>query len=82
MKLKVGSQNSLILDYLMGGETLTPLEALAKFGCLRLGARIYEINEYLIAETPGLEVVPEMVTVLDPAGNRKKVARYRLVEIF
>lgn len=82
MELKAGSQNSLILDYLMDGGTLTPLESGPKFGCLRLGARVYEINKYLSREVGGLQIVPEMVTVLDPAGNRKRVARYKLVEIF
>ena len=82
MKLKAGSQNSMILDYLMGGETLTPMEALSRFGCLRLGARVYEINKYLSREVGELQIIPEMVTVLDPAGNRKRVARYKLAEIF
>ena len=82
MKLKAGSQNSMILDYLMGGETLTPMEALSRFGCLHLASRICEINEYLLSAWPGLRVVPEMVSVIGHAGKKKRVARYKLVELF
>ncbi|WP_425319065.1 helix-turn-helix domain-containing protein [Snodgrassella alvi] len=31
------SQSKQILDYLQSGNALTPLEALRKFNCLRLG---------------------------------------------
>lgn len=82
MELKAGSQNSLILDYLLGGGTLTGLEAVQKFDCMRLGARVPEINEYLLTAWPGLQVVPETVFVIGPGGKRKRVARYKLVEIF
>lgn len=34
------SQTNLILEYLKRGNTLTPLEALDRFGCFRLSARI------------------------------------------
>lgn len=37
------SQSKQILEYLQAGNTITPLEALNKFGCLRLGARIYDL---------------------------------------
>ena len=39
-----GSQKDRILDYLMEGHSLTPLEALNLFGCFRLGARIADIK--------------------------------------
>lgn len=38
------SQKDRILDYLAAGRSLTPLEALDKFGCNRLAARIHEIE--------------------------------------
>ena len=37
-------QKQQILNYLKGGNTLTPVEALNKFGCMRLGARIYDLK--------------------------------------
>lgn len=39
------SQTSQILDFLKDGNTLTPLQALQRFGVLRLGARIWELRE-------------------------------------
>ena len=44
------SQKDRILDYLMEGHSLTPLEALNLFGTFRLGARIADIKAegYLI----------------------------------
>jgi len=44
------SQKQRILQWMLEGNTITPLEALNKFGCLRLGARIADIKEmgYLV----------------------------------
>jgi hypothetical protein len=38
------SQTTQILNHLKEGNTLSPLEALDMFGCLRLGARIWELR--------------------------------------
>lgn len=37
------NQNHAILEHLKKGYSLTPIEALQKFGCMRLGARIWEL---------------------------------------
>jgi len=39
------TQEKLILDWLEQGNTITPLEALNRFGCLRLGARIWDLRQ-------------------------------------
>lgn len=39
------SQERQILDYLRKGYSITPIEALAKFGCFRLGARIWDLKQ-------------------------------------
>ena len=39
------SQAAQILDYLLAGNSITPLEALDKFGCFRLGARIWDLRK-------------------------------------
>lgn len=39
------SQEKAILAHLRKGKTLTPLEALNKFSCFRLGARIFELKQ-------------------------------------
>ena len=38
------SQNARILSYLQSGNRLTSLEALEKFGCMRLSARILDLK--------------------------------------
>lgn len=38
------TQNEMILEHLMKGRSITPLEALSLYGSLRLGARIYDIE--------------------------------------
>lgn len=65
------SQNAEILSYLARGHTLTPLEALSRFGCFRLAARVYELR-YM-----GYDIQAE--TVEWPSKNgTAAVARYRL----
>lgn len=39
------SQKSKIKTALENGEKITPLDALNKFGCFRLGARIFELRQ-------------------------------------
>ena len=40
------SQTARIHEYMKKGNTITPLEALDKFGCFRLSERIREIEKY------------------------------------
>lgn len=62
------SQGQQILDYLKQGHTLTPLDALIKFHCMRLAARINELRAagYRIATGEKL------------LSSGKRVAEYRL----
>jgi len=62
------TQYERILKCLKSGQTLTPLEALERFGCLRLGARVYDMKKN------GVPVKSEPIKV----GERKWVARYSL----
>ena len=58
------SQCSDILTYLQSGRSLTPLEALDLFGCMRLGARIWELKgEGYDIESHTLEVGGKHVAV-------------------
>ena len=61
------SQNARIAKYLREGNSITPLDALNLFGCLRLGARIADIKERY-----GLDIISDRVTT--PTG--KWVASY------
>ena len=38
------NQETQILNYMKKGNSITPLEALKKFNCFRLGARIYDLK--------------------------------------
>lgn len=40
----MNTQNAMILAHLRAGNEITPLEALEKFGCLRLAARISDLR--------------------------------------
>ena len=62
------SQSAAILKYLKEGNSITPLEALEMFGCLRLGARIQDL------EAEGYTIDSKMIDL----PNGKRVAQYRL----
>jgi hypothetical protein len=61
------SQTEQIRAHLVSGRDITPLEALQRFGCLRLAARVADLR------AQGIPVE----TVADQA-NGKRFARYRL----
>ena len=66
------SQNARILAH-MKVAPITPLEALKYAGTLRLSARIYELRD------AGHRIESEIVAVQNSRGERKRVARYRLI---
>lgn len=66
------SQKDLILAYLEQNGSITPLEAQKLFGCMRLGARIWDLRR------DGYDIQKEMVTVETRNGGTAVVARYRL----
>jgi hypothetical protein len=64
----VTSQTDQILAYLREGNALTPLEALERFGCLRLGARVWDLKQ------AGFDIRSELIE-----RNGKRFAQYTLV---
>ena len=62
------TQTQAIYEYLKQGNSLTPLEALEKFGCFRLGARIWELKDQ------GFNIQKTMVR-----NNGKHFASYKLI---
>ena len=62
------SQAQRILNHLQAGKHLTPLEALTRFGCLRLSGRIMELRE------AGYRIDMQMVTL----ANGKRVGSYQM----
>ena len=63
------TQNQLIRQHLESGKTITPLEALSMYGCLRLGARIYDLKR------DGLRIKTERKT-----NGKKWFAEYSLLK--
>ena len=61
------TQNQQILKHLNRGWKITPLQALNKYGCLRLAARIKELKEL------GHKITKKMVS-----RNGKTFAEYRM----
>ena len=62
------TQERAILAHLRAGRSITPLEALRRFGCLRLGARVYDLRRR----------GHKIINVWQTAGD-KRFARYRMV---
>ena len=66
MEKRTDSQCSKILHDLIAGKRITPIDALEKYGCFRLSARISELKEV------GWKIEKETVTL----SNGKRIARY------
>ncbi len=64
-----GSQVEAILRYLEQGNEITPIEALSKFGCFRLGARIWDLKDR------GIDIKSRVVL-----RNNKRFSSYYLAE--
>lgn len=65
------TQKEQILEHLEAHGSITPLEAQKLYGCMRLGARIWDLKH------EGHEIVKEIVEVTTRKG-KAHVARYRL----
>jgi len=61
------TQNQKILKHLQKGKKLTPLQALSKFGCLRLSGRIFDLKKQ------GHKIKTDIIAV-----NKKHVGQYSL----
>jgi len=70
--MKISSQKKEIFAHLKSGKTLTPLEALRLFGCLRLGARIFELRDKRYCKN--YAITTKMVVVC----RGKRVAQYSM----
>jgi len=62
------SQNKQIADYLNKGKKLTPIDALNKFGCFRLAARIADLRN------EGMNIVTKTIKL----DNKKQIAQYSI----
>jgi hypothetical protein len=62
------TQNQMVLIALQMGQKVTPLIALRRFGCFRLGARIYDLKQ------KGYKIASRMVET--SRGSKKYVKEY------
>ena len=66
------TQKQMILQYMQDTGSITPLDALREFGCMRLGARIFDLRK------TGLEIRRVMEQRENRYGKRVSFARYYL----
>lgn len=64
------TQSDMILRYMQETGSITPWEALREFGCMRLGARIYDLKRR------GVDIRSELVTDRNRYGKTVSYARY------
>lgn len=69
-----GQQNHDVLAWLRKWRTITPMEALNSLGCMRLGARIFDLRQ------AGHVIDRDLIEVRRRDGTKARVARYRLIE--
>ena len=68
----INSQNKQIINYLKRGKSITPIEALNRFGCFRLSGRIHNLRN---GDFDGTHY--KIRTVIVKRGE-KRVASYNL----
>ena len=71
MENQIKSQTKKIAEHLMSGKSITPIEALNKYGCFRLGARIHDLKH-----KQGFSIETKTVE-----NEGKRFAEYSLMKI-
>ena len=73
-RMRRPSQETQILAYMREHKTITPVDAYREIGCLRLAARIADI------ERSGHKVTRQRIKVMDRNGEMTSVTAYGLEE--
>ena len=68
------SQITMVLNHLLKGNEISPLEALSKYGCYRLGAVIYKLKK------EGYKINTRIHRFKKPSGRDGHYAIYKLEE--
>lgn len=68
------TQVDRILRHLRDYGSITPVDALREYGCMRLGARIYDLKRQ------GYDIISEREDGVNKHGERCHWARYRMGE--
>jgi len=69
------TQNDMVLDYIRRFGSITPLEALADLGCMRLGARVYDLKRL------GHSIVSETEHSTNRFFQQVSYSRYKLGDV-
>lgn len=67
------TQTDMVLRYMQETGSITPWEAMREFGCMRLGARIYDLKRR------GVAVRTELITEQNRFGRKVQFARYSVI---
>ena len=67
---EIESQRKRIFFHLLAGNKINGIEALTLFGCMRLGARIYELKKL------GVPIEDRPITLVAKNGKTKRVKEY------
>jgi hypothetical protein len=73
-KTDAATQRRQVLEHLQRAP-LTPLEALRRYGIMRLGARVYDLKQ------EGYDIRTEMIAVSKADGSEARVAQYSMVRM-
>lgn len=68
------TQTERVLMYMRDVDSITQFEAMQDLGCMRLGARVYDLKR------EGYNIRRDMETSKNRYGEDTSYARYRLVE--
>lgn len=68
------TQTEYIKEYLEKYGSITPLEALREFGCMRLAARINDL------ERCGMNIIHETEHYVNKLGRKTSYARYKVAQ--
>jgi len=68
------TQEEKIYNYMRRFGWITPMDALREFGCMRLGARIYDLEQKGIRIEHGREMI------VNSEGERVSFGKYRLMD--
>jgi hypothetical protein len=66
------TQSEMILQHLRERGSITPMDSIHLYGCMRLGARIYDLKH------AGYDIAVERETALNRYGKPVTYARYTL----
>lgn len=68
------SQNQRILDYIEEHGSITPLDAMSEFGCMRLASRISDLKR------KGYPIISTFDDVYNRYGEKVRIKRYSLAK--